>query len=119
MNYISKEERIFEDDIDIHDLKNDEMFKINLPDSKEGYDKGNGEGVWATASEKGFKIWSNDDSYKELFLVRILNDSIYYKGLSYGDYVLVESRRDCRPVAVLTELESRFGKTNWRQFVNR
>ena len=113
--YISLEGKGFEEDIKISNRDEREFFRVNLPDSEESYEYGSGEGVWAVSNSKGFRIAQDDNSYKELFLVRILNDSIYFKDLKMGDYVLVESRRDNRPVAIYKELVNRFEKTNWRE----
>lgn len=89
------------------------LIKINIPGSFNNYINGAGECVDALASEKGFELYNNEDSFGERFEVQILQDSLYYDGLKNGEKIVVETRRAFRPVAVYSNLEEKFGESNW------
>ena len=79
-------------------------FKVNLPNTKESYHSGNGEGVWAVVEDKDIYDKYNNNELKNPFYVFIANDSIYYPYLICGSRVLVEPKGDKRPVAVWDKL---------------
>ena len=91
----------------------DYYFKVNLPDTLDSYKSGNGEGVWAYTDFESYEKWKNDEK-DSIIYVRILNDSIYYNGLEYGDLVPVELRGEYRPVAMYEELIGKYGPCNWK-----
>lgn len=88
-------------------------FKVNLPNSQDSYESGNGEGVWAYTDAESYEKWKNDEQ-DAIIYVKILNDSVYYNGLEYGDLVPVELRGEYRPVAIYEELISKYGPCNWK-----
>ena len=104
-------------EIDIENFSDSEPFKINLPETKEGFVAGKGEGVWAICDKKDYSKWTNDSSVGEKLIIKILNDSIYYENLFYGTPILVETRGDKRPLALLEELEFYYKKSNWRDYL--
>lgn len=87
----------------------DKMFKVNLPATKDEYETGNGEGVWACATASDTEKVFSDCEY-EIIFVKILNDSLYYPGLKCYDIIPVELRGECRPVAMFNELQYHYNK---------
>lgn len=85
----------------------EKCFKVNLPSNGEDFENGNGEGVWACATEETFQAWDNNE--EGIHFVKILNDSMYYPNLSCDTVIPVELRKDARPVALLEELHHHYG----------
>ena len=86
--------------------KNTYMFRVNVPYGIEEFERGNGEGMWAIAtSQKDESIIKNDSSIGERVVVKLLNKSVYYKDLNWGDYILVKTRGSNRPIAIINDLE--------------
>ena len=93
---------------------NHKLFKVNLPSNEDCFKSGNGEGVWAITTDENHKKFANNiNSKNEKFLVRLLNEPIYYDSLHWGDYVLVESRGSLRPTAIYSELVEKYGESRW------
>lgn len=81
---------------DKYELNEDKYFKVNIPDSKEGYNSGNGEGMWCQPlTEEDEKIY---ESGSGSFDVVLLNDSVYIPPLFYGTVIRAEARGNKRPV---------------------
>lgn len=82
-----------------------QLFKVNLPDTFELYQSGNGEGIWACPADKETEdLWKNDTDGQQ-GVVYACNDSFYYPGeIVFGSRVLVEFRGENRPVAVWDDL---------------
>jgi len=77
------------------------FFKVNLPSTFEDYQRGNGEGMWAVALNKGDGETANyEGPEKKQFYAYMANDSTYYPNLVYGKRVLAETRGENRCVAV-------------------
>lgn len=88
------------------------IFKVNLPSSDENFITGNGEGIWACATnESDYEKATSDNSKGELIIVKILNEPIYYDKLHIFDYVVAETRGENRAVAIYSELTSKYGKS--------
>jgi len=83
------------------------FFKVNLPNTVANYEAGSGEGVWAYTDEESYKKWLKDEK-DSIVYVKILNNSMYYKGLEYGDLIPVELRGEYRPVAIYDELIAKY-----------
>lgn len=96
----------------------DELFKINLPFTETEYESGNGEGVWAITDNASLEIINDIKSINDFVLVRILNDSIYYNDLKFGDYIIVETRGEKRPVANYEILNSNYNKESEEEVHN-
>lgn len=96
----------------------DKLFKVNLPFTESEYETGNGEGVWAITNNASLEIINDTKSINEFVLVRILNDSIYYNNLSFGDYIIVETRGEKRPVANYEILNSNYNKESEEEVHN-
>ena len=94
-------------------VDSDYYFKVNLPANQDNYESGNGEGVWAYTDAESYEKWKNDEQ-DAIIYVKILNDSIYYNGLRYGDLVPVELRGEYRPVAIYEELVNKYGPSSWK-----
>lgn len=81
-------------------LKSDlctEHIKVNLPDSKDSYTTGNGEGVWVLVDEQVKAAYDQDA--EGCFCFGILdNDSCYWPGLNHGAAIPFEMRGKNRPV---------------------
>lgn len=91
---------------DVYDV----MFKLNLPDTQDGFDRGNGEGVWAYSDDETKKIHDEEIVLGGIYFARILNDSVYYPGkLKYNEIVAFEMRGKYRPIAFFTELNEKYG----------
>ena len=76
-------------------------FQVNLPDNKQAYKSGNGEGIWVVAeSEEDFKKYIEDKptDHKTTIKVKVLNNSVYYPSISYGTVIEVELRKGKRPI---------------------
>lgn len=86
-----------------------ELVKVNLPDSQESYEHGNGEGCFARliGAEACEAYWADAESgdYQAL----LDNDSWYYPGLKHGTTVPVEMRGRNRPVVPLKWLQDNYG----------
>ena len=81
-------------------------FKLNLPDTFEKYQSGNGEGIWAVALTKELTDKIDKGSVKQ-FNAYAANDPMYYPHLKCGSRILSETRgRDFRPVAVWDNLSN-------------
>lgn len=81
-----------------YEFKDEDLMQFNLPDSKQKYMDGNGEGVWGVPlTPEGKRMYENDSSFKETFKAVLLNDSIYHP-FPYGTVITVETRGDSRPV---------------------
>lgn len=104
-------------EIDDFDRKDSNVFKVNIPGNKSSYKTGNGEGIFACADDETYKalIYLDEDSRKngKIYLVKALNDSIYYGGLiKYGDVLAVEGRGENRPVVILDEIKDMQERNN-------
>jgi hypothetical protein len=86
------------------------MFKLNLPSSRENFESGNGEGVWACTDNPTLERL-NKDGTGGIYFARVLNDSVYYPTLKCDTIVAMEMRGDKRPVALYDELIEKFGKS--------
>ena len=60
------------------------LIKINLPKTKEEYETGNGEGVWAIVDEECKKAYDADE-YGTQYIGILDNDSILYPHMIHGD----------------------------------
>jgi hypothetical protein len=92
-------------------MENGKHFKVNLPDTEEGYRNGNGEGCWAWTDDPDvIRKWEDDytSAPGETFDVRLDNDSWYWHGLEHGTTVPIEMRGDKRPVVPLAWLQERY-----------
>lgn len=96
---------------DFDESKRTFSFKVNLPSCAEDYLNGNGEGVWCCIHPQISEDELNNSEGTILF-VKILNDSLYYDGLKYGDLIPVVPREGNRPVALLDELVAKYGKSD-------
>lgn len=104
MIYKTKDNKeIFYDDFE---LSTDNSFKINLPLTEDDYKSGNGEGIWCCCSKEDLEKINNN--IKGVYLVKILNDSVYYPSLKYGTVVICGYNGDNRPVAIKDELDSKY-----------
>lgn len=74
-----------------------EHIKVNLPDSKDSYTTGNGEGVWVLVSERVKEIYDRDAEGGFCFGI-LDNDSCYWPGLNHGAAIPFEMRGANRPV---------------------
>jgi hypothetical protein len=97
--------------------KGKEMFnliKINLPKTKEEYETGNGEGVWAIVNDECKKAYDADE-YGTQYIGILDNDSILYPHMIHGDGVIIEMRGTHKPVVpydYLNNLDSYIEKLN-------
>lgn len=105
MIYTTKEKIEIVTDFEAETIK----FKANLPYDKENEINGNGEGVWVEASTKDYTVAANNNGYLP---VKILNDSVYYPSLKYGDLILIKftNNEEQRPIAPLEELRHKYGE---------
>ena len=77
------------------------QIKVNLPETEESYNKGNGEGCWAEIDDKTFQDWETDREGGQ-YVGRLLNTPFFdFHGLQYGDLFVFEMRGDKRPVATM------------------
>lgn len=74
-----------------------EYIKVNLPDNKDSYTTGNGEGVWVLVSERVKEIYDQDAEGGYYFGI-LDNDSCYWPGLNHGAAIPFEMRGKNRPV---------------------
>ena len=89
--------------------------KINLPDSRESYESGNGEGCWAIIEGAAATAYEEDGRYDPetgagLYKAILDNDSWYYPGLVHGTEVPIEMRGPSRPVVPIAWLADNYGK---------
>ena len=73
------------------------LFKGNIPDSKQGYERGNGEGCWWAFETPADKLVYDADVSGTSFMGILCNNSIYYP-LPYGSVLKLEVRPGSRPV---------------------
>jgi len=73
---------------DLSKLDKEEYIKVNLPDSEENYQSGNGEGVWACPVDDIQHQLIHDYVVGSIVKVVVLNNCFYYP-LNYGDIVSV------------------------------
>ena len=78
-------------------LNDSNLFKGNIPDSKDSYESGNGEGCWWTFETPKDKEVYEGDKEGTTFMAILCNDSIYYP-LVYGTVIQMEVRHAFRPV---------------------
>ena len=71
--------------------------QVNLPDTAEHYESGNGEGCWADLEGAAREAYEHDACGGRYEAV-LRNDSIYYPGLACGTVVPIEMRGANRPV---------------------
>lgn len=74
-----------------------EYIKVNLPDSKDSYTTGNGEGVWVLVSKQVKAAYDQDAEGGYCFGI-LDNDSCYWPGLNHGAAIPFEMRGKNRPV---------------------
>lgn len=86
---------------------NETLFKVNIPSTKEEETNGVGEGMWACTTEESYADWENNK--EGTFFVKLLNDSVYYPPLTYGNIIPVTFRKGKRPVAIVEELHHHYG----------
>lgn len=79
----------------------DLIFKVNLPATRDDFLSGNGEGCFVSIDEETYKAWEDDKNIGGVYEGALLNDSIYYPNLQYGDKIKFELRGDKRPVALI------------------
>lgn len=77
--------------------------KINIPDSLESYQNGNGEGVWAMGDKNFIKDYKTNARGTK-HVVQLYNKSVYYPALDYNAVVVVEMRGNNRPVVIYDQL---------------
>ncbi len=78
-------------------LNENDYLKLNLPSTIDGFETGNGEGVWGCPlTKKDLYISKNDDD-DTTFQVILLNDSIYYP-FPYGTILTAKCIYGFRPV---------------------
>ena len=83
----------------------EDYFKLNLPDTFENYQSGNGEGIWAVCNPKD-RLALRADMKKGQFIAFACNDSFYYPGkIVIGSPILAEHRGENRPVACWDDLD--------------
>lgn len=90
------------------------LIKINLPETKEQYETGNGEGVWAIVDNE-CKIAYEADEYGTQYIGILDNDSILYPHMVHGYGVIIEMRGTHKPVVpydYLNNLDSYIEKLN-------
>lgn len=87
--------------------ESEKCIQVNLPSTAEDFENGNGEGMFACATEETYQEW--DSNGEGIHFVKLLNDSVYYPGLSWGTIIPVELRGKDRPVALLEELQHHYG----------
>lgn len=86
------------------------QVQVNLPNTPELYERGNGEGVWATIDEATAAAYKANETGAGYTAV-LDNDSWDYPGLEHGTEVPIELRGgDKRPVVPLAWLLERFGE---------
>ena len=74
-----------------------EYIKVNLPDTLEAYEHGNGEGVWCLVDAETKR--AHDENMTGGGYVALLdNDSWYWRGLMHGAELPIELRGDYSPV---------------------
>lgn len=79
------------------DVEND-IFKVNLPNSIQKFESGNGEGIWAAYLTTEDKMIENSSEIGSTFKVVVLNDCIYYP-FTYGSVIQVKTTgKETRPV---------------------
>jgi len=92
---------LFVSDDERHQLIDRRKFiKVNLPDSEEKFESGNGEGIWIqTFTEADLNIYANEKP-GECFLGFLANHSIYYPELPWGTVIKVKNSedKDLRPI---------------------
>jgi hypothetical protein len=78
------------------DLNTPRLIKVNLPSDIHGFMSGNGEGCWAyIRNAEDFDKYNSTGQFE----VILMNDSIYYLDiLRYGHVIIVDGKRDKRPV---------------------
>lgn len=82
-----------------------DYFHLNLPDTIENYQSGNGEGVWAVCRPKDRQDLRYDKKEGQ-FIAFSCNDSVYYPGeIVIGSAILAEHRGENRPVACWDDLK--------------
>jgi len=75
------------------------QIKVNLPDSNRGFISGNGEGIWALILEEDGVKKYKESKLGETFYVALLNNSIYYPPLSWGNIIKVKcTGKGYRPI---------------------
>lgn len=89
-----------------HD-KMTEYIKVNLPLTEQDALAGCGEGVWVLVDPKT-KEEHDANMVGKGYSGILANDSIYYPGLNYGALIQFELRGKSRPVADITDLQTRF-----------
>lgn len=73
------------------------IVRVNLPETKSGFIRGNGEGCWAYILDD--EDVEKYDKGEEKFKVALMNHSVYYPGLlAWGTIIQVIGRGDNRPV---------------------
>ena len=83
---------------------NPRVMKFNIPEDIEGYQRGNGEGVWGYIENES-ALEQYDKGIGE-FSVILLNDTIYHPILEYGIVCVVEGRGQNRPIVNWDWLQS-------------
>ena len=85
-----------------------EHIKVNMPDNAEGYERGNGEGVFVLVDEQTKRAHDNDEESGIYFGV-LDNDSFYWPGINHGEIIPFEMRGNNRPVVPLAWLVESYG----------
>lgn len=75
-----------------------EYIKVNLPESRAGFEAGTGEGVWVLVSKQVKEIYDQDAEGGYYFGI-LDNDSCYWPGLNHGAPIPFAMRGTNRPVA--------------------
>ena len=88
--------------------------KVNLPNSAEAYERGNGEGVFVLVdaeTKRDYDANAEGGEYEGI----LDNDSWYWRGLDHGEVVPFEMRGEFRPVVPYEWLNERFTiNPEWR-----
>jgi len=75
-------------------------IKVNLPDTRDDYLAGNGEGMWAVVDSQENKDDYDTNKSKGQFHAYLANNSLYYPVLGFGSKIQCEHRGGSRAVAV-------------------
>ncbi len=91
---------IAEGNIEVLQEKYPKLCKVNLPTSEEGYESGNGEGVWGVAcNEDSFNKINDEGSNGDIVYIALLNQPVCHQDVNWGDIVVAKTRGEYRPTA--------------------
>lgn len=93
------------------------LIRVNIPNSELSFYEGHGDPVWCLASEKTMGKWRSDTS-EGIFFVKTQTSSTYYPDLRPGTVIPIELRKDKRPVALYSELQSKYGHPKYKDTIS-